>query len=439
MRLLRRVLVVLILSILLVTSGSEDLKLSPLELAAAPYRYDIVTWELTHFPDKWFHKLKSHLPWSSTSEEERLENVQEFFRIGTEIRALDNQISSLQLRSNNIDTGANPAIEAARLSGDAEELTKRRSSLRAGVEETLESVISAVIGEEGLDSRIGLIFPPVDLALENPPRLLIVSPRDAIHRQQTILLKPGISVEEMEALEQTILELEDLAALVEGIGGVATYPSIVNQGSGLRGAAITGTHEWLHTYWFFRPLGWNFWSSSEMTTLNETAASLAGRELGLRVYSAITGEAVEEPRVDSVTPPRGAFPTPEPESIEEEGFNFRLEMHTTRLRADELLAEGRIEAAEEYMESRRLIFVENGFLIRKLNQAYFAFHGTYASSPASVSPIGREVEQLRSLTDSVGDFIRTMSSFGSYQEFKGFLTSDGEGTSTARLEPARAG
>ena len=125
--------------------------------------------------------------------------------------------------------------------------------------------------------------------------------------------------------------------------------------------------------------------------------------------------------------------------MEEEGFNFRLEMHTTRLRADELLAEGRIEAAEAYMESRRLIFVENGFLIRKLNQAYFAFHGTYADSPSSISPIGREVEQLRGMTDSIGDFIRTMSSFGSYQEFKEFLVASDEGAPSARLEPARAG
>ena len=59
--------------------------------------------------------------------------------------------------------------------------------------------------------------------------------------------------------------------------------------------ALTLTaHEWLHTYWFFRPLGWNFWSGSQMTTLNETAADLAGKELGNLGYQAITGQKVEE-------------------------------------------------------------------------------------------------------------------------------------------------
>jgi hypothetical protein len=43
------------------------------------------------------------------------------------------------------------------------------------------------------------------------------------------------------------------------------------------------------------------------------------------------------------------------------------------------------------------------------------------------------------MTDSIGDFIRTMSSFGSYQEFKEFLVASDEGAPSARLEPARAG
>jgi len=425
MRHLRRLLAVLSFSVLLIATGGGDLKLSHLELAAAPYRYDIVSWELSHLPDKWLNKLKTYLSWTSTSDEEQLKNVQEFFQLGIEIRSLQRSRTSSQKTSDTHE------IEAVRASKDLKALTDRLSGLRNGVEEVLESHISNVIREAGLSSRVGLVLPPVDVALEDPPRLLIISPRDVIHRQKTILLRHNISAEEIERLEETILELEGLAALVEGIGGVATYPSIVNQGSGLRRAAITSTHEWLHTYWFFRPLGWNFWSSPDMTTLNETAAALAGHELGLRVYSSITGEPLEVPEVRL----KPGLEDP----VGEEGFNFRLEMHTTRLRADELLAEGRIEAAEEYMEARRLIFVENGFLIRKLNQAYFAFHGTYADNPASVSPIGQEVELLRNITDSVGDFVRTVSRFGSYQEFRGFLASADDAETSAPLAPVSAG
>ena len=107
--------------------------------------------------------------------------------------------------------------------------------------------------------------------------------------------------------------------------------------------------------------------------------------------------------------------------------DFRREMHATRLRVDDLLERGRIEEAEAYMESRRQVFVEEGYPIRKLNQAYFAFYGTYADNPASVSPIGQEVDRLREISGSLGEFVRTMSGFGSYQEFKAHLTlHDGE-------------
>ena len=69
------------------------------------------------------------------------------------------------------------------------------------------------------------------------------------------------------------------------------------------------------------------------------------------------------------------------------------------------------------MERRRKLFVENGFHIRKLNQAYFAFYGTYADTPASVSPIGGQLERFRSLMPDVGAFVSTMAEFSSYDEF----------------------
>ena len=64
------------------------------------------------------------------------------------------------------------------------------------------------------------------------------------------------------------------------------------------------------------------------------------------------------------------------------------------------------------------MFLDNGFFIRKLNQAYFAFFGTYADNPASVSPIKEELKRFRATVDTVGDFVTEMSGFGSYEEFK---------------------
>ena len=282
------------------------------------------------------------------------------------------------------------------------------------MEEALETELDALLGREGLASLLGRVFPPVDVALTRPPRVLVVSPRDRILRQETILVEADMSLEDMEALERRLLEDEDLSALVAGIGGVATYPAIVTEDQPLRHAANTAAHEWLHQYWFFRPLGWSFWGwSAEMNTLNETAANVAGRELGRLLYEAIAGA---EPPVDA--PPSRANIVPPPE----DAFDFAREMRATRLRVDELLGEGSVEEAEAYMEERRQVFAANGYHIRKLNQAYFAFYGTYADSPASSSPIAAQVEQLRDMSESIGDFVRTMAGFGSYQEFQDYLS-----------------
>ena len=147
-----------------------------------------------------------------------------------------------------------------------------------------------------------------------------------------------------------------------------------------------------------------------METLNETVANVAGREIGDRAFGLLggtiedgmaPGDAVET--TDRVDPPPG--------------FDFGTEMRETRRMVDALLAEGRIDEAEAYMEQRRRLFVENGHNIRKLNQAYFAFHGTYADSPSSVSPIGEQLERYRGAFESVGEFIRYVSSIHSYDRF----------------------
>ena len=412
MRRLRSVPVAFFLALFLVVVAGDTLQLSPVELASARYRYGLIGWEISHLPDKWFHKLEGILPWRSSSREERLANLRQYFRLSEEIRSLEHELEHIHVLSS-LETVNRPeeSGRAATLSEQLDELWETRSAMRAGVEETLETEVGNVLSQEGLKSWAGLLFPPVDVALTQAPRVLVVSPRATIDRSQTILLDAGIDIEAMDSLEDKIFHEQDFAALVVSIAGVATYPTIVADDTSLRHALRTAAHEWLHAYWFFHPLGWNIFSSPDMNTLNETAADLAGDEVGDRVFEAVTGQPVNDP------PPR---PPPEEDP---DRFDFNAAMRETRLQVDRLLGDGKIEEAEAYMEQRRSVFVYNGFNIRKLNQAYFAFYGTYASSPASVSPIGGQVERVREANDSVGDFIRTMSGFGSIQEFMDHVSS----------------
>jgi hypothetical protein len=96
-------------------------------------------------------------------------------------------------------------------------------------------------------------------------------------------------------------------------------------------------------------------------------------------------------------------------------------MHETRVKADELLAQGKIAEAETYMEERRLFFWENGYLLRKLNQAYFAFHGAYADVPggaAGEDPVGPAVRALREQSDSLAEFVKTIAWMTSFEELQ---------------------
>ncbi|GAF91721.1 unnamed protein product, partial [marine sediment metagenome] len=97
-------------------------------------------------------------------------------------------------------------------------------------------------------------------------------------------------------------------------------------------------------------------------------------------------------------------------------FDFGGEMREIRTAVDDYLLEGKIGEAERYMEGKREFLEANGYYIRKLNQAYFAFHGTYADTPTSVSPIGDQLSKLREQSSSLGDFISTVSGISSYEE-----------------------
>jgi hypothetical protein len=96
-------------------------------------------------------------------------------------------------------------------------------------------------------------------------------------------------------------------------------------------------------------------------------------------------------------------------------------MHLTRVTVDALLAAGKIDEAESYMEQRRQVFVQNGYTIRKLNQAYFAFYGAYADVPggaAGEDPVGPAVRALRAQSKSLADFINRIAWMTTFDELK---------------------
>ena len=159
-----------------------------------------------------------------------------------------------------------------------------------------------------------------------------------------------------------------------------------------------------------------------MTTMNETVANIAGREIGEMARQRLDRYPPASPGTHDHVPPviagdsGGALPP----------FNFQEEMRATRIRVDELLAAGQMDQAESYMEERRKRFVAHGYRLRRLNQAYFAFHGTYADTGAAgVSVVGQQIEELRQRSPTLADFLRTAAQFKTPEELAEYLDAPG--------------
>ncbi len=281
-------------------------------------------------------------------------------------------------------------------------------------ESILQSQLMDIINQIGL-TVLGQTVPPSLYQSSEIPHSLVVSPRDRIIQSQSVSLLPGITAEEMDQLENQVLIKTDQAALVVPIGGIGTYPTMIMQTSDLAWLTEVIAHEWVHNYLTFHPLGINYDTTPELRTINETTASLAGKELGRLILEKYYPEDLPPQTEQTQTSSTTKNTTPEPVA-----FDFRTEMRITRVEVDRLLAEGKIQEAEDYMEARRLVFWENGYPIRKLNQAYFAFYGAYNDTPGGGAsggdPVGPAVQAYRDQFSDLAGFLRAIARVNSYEE-----------------------
>lgn len=281
-----------------------------------------------------------------------------------------------------------------------------RRALENAVERVIEARIDAVVRDLRIHARLrlpGTAMPPVSIELATPPRVLVVSPRAEIRRERADLLRPDLTLADAEAIEAETEQDASLSALVVGSGGVATYPAIVVGGASYAATVETAAHEWVHHYLSFYPLGLRYFGSNDLRTVNETVADIVGEEV-----AAVVLERWGDPT--ATPPPASATPTPTP-AVDRDAV-----LRDLRVEVDGLLAAGRVEEAEARMEAVRLELWDAGVRIRRLNQAYFAWFGTYAARPDAVDPIGAQLREVRARSDSLAQFLERVRGIGSRQD-----------------------
>ncbi len=399
----------------------EDYRPDAIQAATAPYRFSAISWELSNLPDKWLRRAmqapRALFSGGGDRHNVSFAEVNAYFDRAQLIREIDLHL---------IELAALPSVPPDLAAGAAEmrqgqaRLRGRQARMRPAVEETLESAVADILKSQGFRAVTG-VFPPVDTVLTGSPTVLITSPRDRIRRMaDDVVLRTGLTNDERERIESQVEAQTDLSALVVNTGGIAFYPSITRPDFGLDFTLEVIAHEWVHQWLWFRPLGKHYFEGGEMTVINETVADIAGREIGELALS----------RLEGTPPPQATHPAHGPTGQEHQAavnpkpFDYQEEMRTTRIRVDELLGAGDVDGAEAYMEERRRIFVANGYLIRRLNQAYFAFHGTYATTGAAgVSIVGQQVEELRRRSPTLGHFIRAAAEISNPADLSNMLDS----------------
>jgi hypothetical protein len=306
---------------------------------------------------------------------------------------------------------ADPAAASANYRAEYRRRRAELNQMQATVESIIEDQVAAGLAEQGLAIG-GQIVPPVKFRFTPLPQQLIVSPRGEIRQLYSFSLETDFTVDRAEALEKDIDRRFDVSSLVVPIGGMGLYPTMLLETDSLEWTIKVVAHEWAHNWLTLFPVGWHYATTPELRTINETAASIVENEVGPLVLARFYPE-LSRPPEPAAAPDRSNPPEPPP-------FDFRHAMRLTRLEVDRLLQENKIADAEAYMEARRQVFWAQGYHIRKLNQAYFAFYGVYADEPGASGqdPVGPMVVLLRQRNASLKDFLFKLTLLTSFDALK---------------------
>ena len=380
-----------------------------LDRLTTDHRFDLTTWEVDAISGKVADLVRN--PARGLTAEQAQNEVREYLRLSNRAGELADEIEQAYSDPTFREPETTTRSQRAELASIRNQLAEEARTVEAILEDQLSERIKAL----GLTTA-GLLWPPPSLRFTEPPQMLVLSPRDRIERLRSVDLKSDLDSADRDRIEQGMAQEQNLSAYVTGIGGYGVYPTMVIDRYGLPWTAETIGHEWVHNYLAFHPLGWSFLEGGESVTINETVASIVGEELGQAMLQAYYPDLVPSPR-----PPAGAKPKEPAEPSEPPPFEFGPEMRATRLVVDELLKQGKVDEAEAFMEARRLTFVEHGYPLRVLNQAYFAFHGSYATGASSTDPIGPKLRQLRAQSATLRDFLATVDSITDVAQLDGVL------------------
>lgn len=370
-----------------------------IDKAVGNHKFNLLTWETKTLLSQLTQAFIINEAWEANTPEKKITLVSEFFDLASAEQQLLDKAQRKKLHTD----------EAKELGY----IVDRREKIQNEVETIISTQIQSVLEEYGIRNpanKSALFFPPVWFNFQLPPKFLTISYRDKLELKHSVLINSNVSVVEVDKIEAAIETLGH-SAYIKQPTGISLFPTIVSPSS-LKNRLRTITHEWIHIYITFTPLGLAriYKNTNERYSIEETVATIVGNEIGNAVW-----EKYYAPYQD----------TPKPQSPRKDTrIDFNEAMREIRQQVEKLLADGKIKEAESYMQERRDWLETEGHYVRKLNQAYFVLYGFYATNPAyqdAQGGLGAKLLELREKTSSLKEFLDIVSNIKNLEDLKEVL------------------
>ncbi|HUN23401.1 MAG TPA: hypothetical protein PK299_09750, partial [Anaerolineales bacterium] len=239
----------------------------------APYQFNFFNWTARAIANKLGQNAIQDQHYLSAQQRHAV--VTQYFELLGQIQQLEDEIENVYA-----DPGfSNHALATSQQSAELAHLRKELQTLESLAEAILQEQIALTLAKEGFGIAQQL-QPPVSFNIDSLPYFLIVSPREKIENKAFANLVPGMTVAERSQLEEQVDQSLEVSSLIEPIGGLATFPTMVYETTNLPFVLEVGAHEWCHNFLMLRPLGLLFDSSPQMRTINETTCTIVGKEVG---------------------------------------------------------------------------------------------------------------------------------------------------------------
>ena len=184
------------LILILFSIPSSKLPLDLIEKITLDNSFSLINWEIKNIFPKWIYLGEIYIKNNQPDSSQTMKLLQKYLNLSKEKSHYINklEIENLSQTQKNV------------VKNNLETTIDEMQNLKPIVEELNERAMTKTIKINGLQTKLNTVFPPVDISLEPPPLILVISPRTKIEIEKSIFLSPDLLNVKKNFIENEILQ-----------------------------------------------------------------------------------------------------------------------------------------------------------------------------------------------------------------------------------------